>query len=341
MKLAIHNSQVGFHPRWVEYCKKKTVDYKVVNCYANDIIAQLQGCNALMWHFSQSNSKDIIIAKQIMFALEHVDFKVFPDFKTAWHFDDKVAQKYLFEAINAPMVPSYAFYDKSQAIDWVSKTNYPKVFKLRGGAGSANVKLARNKQQALKLINIAFGKGFSQYEGWTNLKERLRKYRQGKTTLKDVGKGIVRLGYQPYYSKIIGRERGYVYFQEFMPNNNSDTRIILIDNKAFALKRMVRKGDFRASGSGEFHYSKEVFDERCVRIAFETNKKINSQCIAYDFVFDLNNNPLIVEISYGFAPSGYRDCPGYWDEQLNWNREKFRPEDWMVESVLKQIKASV
>jgi glutathione synthase/RimK-type ligase-like ATP-grasp enzyme len=336
MKLAIHKNQTGFHPRWVEYSKKNNIDYKIVDCHANDIIAQLRDCDALMWHFSQSNPKDIIISKQIMFALEHVNFKVFPDFKTAWHFDDKVAQKYLFEAIEAPLVPSFAFYDKTKALNWAAQTNYPKVFKLRGGAGSANVKLAKNRQDANHLINKAFGKGFSQYEGWSNLKERWRKYKQGKANLKDIGKGILRLGYQPYYSKIIGKERGYVYFQEFMPNNDSDTRIILIDNKAFALKRMVRKGDFRASGSGVCYYAKEEFDERCVKIAFKTNKKINSQCIAYDFVFDQNNNPLIVEISYGFSPSVYRDCPGYWDEQLNWHREKFRSEDWMVESVLKQ-----
>jgi glutathione synthase/RimK-type ligase-like ATP-grasp enzyme len=341
MKLAIHNSQVGFHPRWVQYCKKNNIDYKLVDCHANDIVAQLRDCNALMWHFSQSNPKDIIISKQIMFTLEHVNFKVFPDFKTAWHFDDKVAQKYLFEAIDAPLVTSFAFYDKKQALNWAAQTNYPKVFKLRGGAGSANVKLAKNRQDANYLIKKAFGKGFSQYEGWSNLKERWRKYKDGKTSLKDVSKGVIRLGYEPYYSKIIGRERGYVYFQEFMPNNDSDTRIILIDNKAFALKRMVRKGDFKASGSGKCYYAKEEFDERCVKIAFETNKKINSQCIAYDFVFDQNNNPLIVEMSYGFIPSVYRDCPGYWDEQLNWHGGRFRPEEWMVESVLKQIKAGV
>jgi len=331
MKLAIHNSQAGFHPRWVAYCKKHAIAYKIVDCYANDIIDQLKGCDVLFWHFSQSNPKDIVVAKQILFALEHIGFKVFPDFKTAWHFDDKVGQKYLLEAINAPMVPSYVFFDKTKALEWAEQTSFPKVFKLRGGAGSANVKLAKSKGEAKKLIKKSFGKGFSQYEGWSNLKERLRKFKEGKTNVKDVVKGVVRLAYPPYYSKVIGKERGYVYFQEFIPNNDSDTRIILINGKAFALKRMVRKGDFRASGSGEFYYDRERFDERCVQIAFEVNKKINSQCIAYDFVFDQHNNPLLVEISYGFIPAVYWDCPGYWDEQLNWHEGKFRTEDWMIE----------
>lgn len=337
MKLAIHKSTSGFHPRWVEYCEINNISHKIVNCYSNNIIEQLDDCDALLWHFSHSNAKDIVIAKQILFALEHTGFIVFPDFKTAWHFDDKVAQKYLLESINAPMVKSYAFYDKKEAINWINQTDFPKVFKLRGGAGSVNVKLAKNHKEAKKLINKSFGKGFSHYDGWSSLKERLRKFKEGKNNIKDVFKGVVRLIYPPYYSKVSGKELGYAYFQEFIPNNDSDTRIILINGKAFALKRMVRKGDFRASGSGVFYYEKEKFDERCIEIAFEINKKINSQSIAYDFIFDLNNNPLIVEISYGFTSSAYINCPGFWDELLNWHEGMFRPEDWMIEGILKEI----
>jgi len=42
--------------------------------------------------------------------------------------------------------------------------------------------------------------------------------------------------------------------------------------------------------------------------------------------------------SYGFTSSGYLDCPGFWDEQLNWHEGKFRTEDWMIESILKPTK---
>ena len=116
--IAIHNSKRGFHPRWVAYCKEKSIPYKLVNCYANDLINQLKDCKALMWHFHHGSHKDNIIAKQILFALEHSGFLVFPNHKTAWHFDDKVAQKYLFEAIDASMVPSYAFFNKQEALAW-------------------------------------------------------------------------------------------------------------------------------------------------------------------------------------------------------------------------------
>jgi glutathione synthase/RimK-type ligase-like ATP-grasp enzyme len=49
-------------------------------------------------------------------------------------------------------------------------------------------------------------------------------------------------------------EKNYVYFQDFIPQNDFDIRIIVIGKRAFAIKRMVRKGDFRASGSGNIKY---------------------------------------------------------------------------------------
>jgi len=338
MNIAIHHRKGSFNDRWIKYFKKNTIDYKIVDVYQNDIIQQLKDCDALMWHHGHSDPKDILFSKQLLFALEQSGFPVFPDFNTAWHFDDKVGQKYVLEAIDAPLVPSYVFYKKKTALNWVEQTQFPKVFKLRGGAGSANVKLVKTKTDATRLVHKAFDKGFKQYEPWSNLKERWRKYQNGQTDLFDIFKGLLRFYKEPEFSKTIGYERGYVYFQDFIPNNDFDIRIIVIGKRAFALKRMVRKGDFRASGSGNMKFAKEEFDKRCLEISFETSQKLNAQCLAYDFVFDLQNNPLIVEISYGFAVTAYDPCPGYWDAQLNWHKGQFNPQEWMVEDLIKKIK---
>lgn len=338
MKIAIHESKLGFHPRWATYCEEKGIPYKRVNVYANDLIAQLADCQALMWHHSHNNPKDILIAKQILFALEHTGFQVFPDFNTSWHFDDKVAQKYLFERIGAPLVPSYVFFDRKIALSWAATTTFPKVFKLRGGAGSSNVKLIRTHSQAERLIRRAFGHGFSNYDRWASLKERWYKYRIGKASILEPIKGLARIFTPPPFDKAMGRERNYTYFQDFIPNNDSDTRIIVIGDKAFGLYRYVRKGDFRASGSGNFAYQRELFDLRCIQIAFDLTQKLQSQCAAYDFVFDELNNPLIVEISYGFITAVYNPCPGYWDADLQWHEGPFNPQGWMVEDLTARLK---
>jgi glutathione synthase/RimK-type ligase-like ATP-grasp enzyme len=334
MKIAIHNSPASFQLRWISYCKQKGIPFKIVDCFSNDFIEQLKGCDALMWHHSQNDPKAIIAAKPILFALEQAGIKVFPNFNTNWHFDDKLGQKYLLESLGIPLVPTYVFYDKKSALDWAAKTTFPKVFKLRGGAGSANVKLAKTQKQAIKLINKAFGSGFSRYDALGSLKERWRKWQLGKTSIADVIKGVARFIYPPAFARGMGREIGYVYFQDFIPNNDHDIRVIVIGDKAFAIKRMVRKNDFRASGSGHILYEKHHFREEDIHLAFQIHDKLKSQCTAMDFVYD-HGKPKVVEISYGFSPEGYDPCPGYWDKNLNWHEGKFDPYGWMVEDVLK------
>lgn len=337
IKIAIHHRSNSFSKRWINYCEKKGISYKIVNCYDNDIISQLQDCDALMWHHHQAVFKDVLIARRILFALEQAGIKVFPDFNSGWHFDDKVGQKYLLEAIRAPLVESFVFYDKKEALAWIEKSTFPKVFKLSGGAGSANVRLIKSKSQAKGIINRAFGKGFAQYDRIGGLKDRIQKYKAGKGTFYNVLKGVARLVTPPRYSRLLPREKGYAYFQEFIPNNDSDIRVIIIGDRAFAVKRFVRKNDFRASGSGEKTYAKHEIDERCVAIAFDINKKLHSQSIGFDFVFDENGNPLIVEIGYGFAIEFYDPCPGYWDQDLNWHEGFFIPQEWMVEDLLNSL----
>src|SRR5690554_7426909 len=90
MKIAIHHREGSFSERWIEYCKNKHIEFKIVNCYDSNIIEQLKDCDALMWHHSHGNYKDLIFAKELLFALEHTGIKTFPNFNTGWHFDDKV-----------------------------------------------------------------------------------------------------------------------------------------------------------------------------------------------------------------------------------------------------------
>ena len=336
MKIAIHHRQGSFSERWIKYCEKNAIDFKLVNAFDNNIIEQLADCDALLWHHHHAHFKDSIVAKKILFTLEHAGIKVFPDFKTGWHFDDKVAQKYLLEAINAPLVPSYVFYDKEQALAWANSTDYPKVFKLKGGAGSSNVRLVKNKNEAIKLINKAFGKGFAQFDRYENLKEKFRKFKSGQEGLFGVIKGLIRLFIGTKFGNEQYLERGYIYFQEFIPNNKFDTRVVVINGKvAAAERRFVRENDFRASGSGEFSY--EGINIDIIKVAFDVAKKLNLQSVAFDFVLDDQQKPLIVEISYGFGTEGIKIVPGYWDSYLNYFNEEFNAEELILSNLIKEI----
>lgn len=334
MKVAIHKRDRSFSLRWYEYCQREGIAVSYVNCYDDDIVEQLQQFDVLLWHYHHTHPKDVLFAKQLLFSLEQSGLvRVFPDFRTGWHFDDKVAQKYLLEALGLPMVRSYVFYDKKEALSWVASTDFPKVFKLRGGAGSANVRLVRNREHAVQLVRKAFGKGFPQYDAMGSLSERIRKWRKGLVPFRSVMAGLYRFVVPTNHAKTAGNEKGYIYFQDFIPDNDSDLRVIVIGHRAFAIKRMTREGDFRASGSGHILYEKEHFSDDLIRLSFEAANKLGSRCAAFDFVMD-GGKPLIVEVSYGFSQDGYEACVGYWTEDLTWHEGAFNPQAWIMEDLL-------
>ena len=334
-KIAIHCRQGSFSERWIEYCKENNIPYKIVNAYDSDIIKQVEDCEAFMWHHLQNNYKDALFAKQLLYSLQTAGKKVFPDFHTGWHFDDKVGQKYLLESIGAPLVPSYVFYTKKDALDWVSNTSFPKVFKLRGGAGAENVRLVHSKTEAKRLIRKAFGRGFPQYDTKSHLKDVYVKWKQGKVSFLEVCRGLAHLFIPIRNAKFHANENGYAYFQDFIPNNKYDIRVIVIGDKAFAIKRMCRPDDFRASGSGNIIYERSEIDLRCVKMSFDVAAKLKTTSVATDWVRTPIDEWFVVELSYGFAMHGYDTCPGYWTNDMQWHEGQFNPQGWMVEEMLK------
>lgn len=336
MMLAIHESSAGFHPRWAAYCQERAIPFRLVDCYRSDLIQQLRGCDGLLWHHGHSSVPDILIARKVLFALEQAGLKVFPNFRTAWHFDDKIAQKYLFEAAGLPLVPAYSFVRKEDALSWAEQAEFPKVFKLRHGAGSTGVRLVRDQCSARRLISRAFGRGFPLYDPLGSLVERAYKVRRGLLRYRSLANGIARLVWPPRFSTIVGRQRDCIYFQDFVPGNTWDTRVIVIGRRAFAIRRLVRPGDFRASGSGLIEYARELFDLSCVELAFTAADTIGSDCAALDFVQDESGTWRILEISFGFAAEGYDACSGYWDRDLVWHAGPFNPQGWIIEELIGQ-----
>jgi len=333
--IAIHDQPGSFSDDWISYCKEHNVDYKIVNCFDSDIINQLENCAGLMWHWYHWDSKAILFARQLTYSLEHIGIRVFPDSKTCWHFDDKIGQKYLLEAIHAPLAPSFVFYDKGQAKNWVARTTFPKVFKLRIGASSVNVRLVKNKIHANKLINRAFGNGFRAIGRMNSLKDRFINLQKGKdlTALIHLFKGLVRLIFPEYDERMRVREKGYIYFQEYIPGNKYDIRVVVVRDKAFAIKRMIRKNDFRASGGGDKNYRYTEIPLECIESAFLWADKLDMQCVAFDFL-PHDKKMFLAEISYSFVTKVF---PGFWNKNLNWNEGSFKPAWFIIEDFLNTL----
>jgi glutathione synthase/RimK-type ligase-like ATP-grasp enzyme len=132
-------------------------------------------------------------------------------------------------------------------------------------------------------------------------------------------------------------QKGYIYFEDFIPGKDFDTRLVVIGTRCFGVRRYCRKGDFRASGSGITAYNPELFDNKCIQSAFETSKKLKTQSIAFDFIYD-EQEPKILEISYCFVMGpAYDNCPGYWDCNLNWHEKIINPQYFMIEDFIEKL----
>jgi glutathione synthase/RimK-type ligase-like ATP-grasp enzyme len=333
--IAIHHAPRTFSPRWIEWCERSGQPYRIVNCFAPDVIDQLQGCTSLLWHWNHLEPAARIAARSIIAAAEAMGLAVFPNLRTCLHFDDKIAQKYLLEAIGAPLVPTWVFYDERSALEWIRGATFPKVFKLRGGAGSANVRLVRSRRAARALVARAFGAGFEPVASYlSDASTRFRKARPplGAVVRKALRapRDVLRLAAM---RRALGAERGYAYFQEFVPGNDRDTRVTVIGDRAFAFQRRVRPGDFRASGSGMIDSDPSRIRGDVVEVAFEVSRALAAQSLAIDFLIG-GGRPLIAEISYAFKGDPVAACPGHWDSRSRWRDGSIRPEDAILVDLL-------
>ncbi|MEW6506968.1 MAG: hypothetical protein AB1432_04390 [Bacteroidota bacterium] len=323
---AIHNkidSDLEVYRQILSYNK---ISYINLDSSDIDFWNRLNDVTHFIYRWSHAHS-DHQIANSIIPVIQYQKkIKCFPNWATSWHYDDKIKQTYLLKENGFPICQSFIFYHKKQAIDWVNSTSYPVVFKLKNGAGSLSVYIIDSKRKARSLLNRMFGSGILQ----TDVSFRYL----AKTLNFDLQK-IFRFYainfrnryYKPEKQNIWLRHKNYVYFQKFLPDNQWDTRVTTAGNRAHAFRRFNRKNDFRASGSNIWDINPANIDIRMVRIALDISKYLGFQAMAYDFLYDENKEPKIVEMSYLYGGAGHPDfMNGYWDEYLNWHEGRFWPQ---------------
>lgn len=309
---------------WVKYCEENTLSYKIINPYQMGVIDILFQFDIILWHFSNYSYKDMLIAKNILYTLEFHGKKVFPSFSETWHFDDKLAETYLLESINAPIPKSFYYYDnKSLEIDIESGIlSFPIIAKLRNGSGSHNVKMLNNEKELLKYGEQMFSSGISSapnllYKASSNVKSS-----KNLKTFISRAKRIPEFLKSRSNAKKFNRERGYVYLQQFIPNDGFDLKVVVVGDKLSFFGRNIRKGEFRASGGGDFFYDKKIITKNLIDSAFMTSDNLKCLCMGYDYIINSNTNQaIIVEISYGFSHNAILEAKGYFDRNGNWHDE--------------------
>ena len=330
-----YNSQ-SYSDKWSECLIQRGHDILFTNISDPGLISKIASSDGFMWRPSispdvkQQASRILLIAEKIL------NKPVFPDFYTFWHYDDKVSQAYLFNALNIPTPLTWIFWNKSEALEWATKATYPLVHKLAIGAGSTNVRLIKTIGDAKSQINQNFRGRFSGSNSVcknSTVKKRI-KHLSEKALY--AAKYLIKDSYPPLPEDFWQPQKNYSYFQEFVPGNEFDTRVTVIGERAFAFRRWNREGDFRASGSGRLDYDLAGVDLNYVKLAFEISKLGRFQSMAYDFLSH-NGLPKLGEISYTFSDRAVFDCPGYWDMDLVWHEGQMWPEEAQVIDFLGKI----
>lgn len=322
---------------WDNYCQSNNIEYVKVDLLKVDAINTIRDFDILLWYFGQYNYTEMLEARSILYCAKKMGLKVFPDFNESWHFDDKVAEMYALQSVNAPIPESKVFYDMNTFEQWMaSNPALPVVGKLRTGSGSHNVKLLKSKSALRDYAKRMFGKGYDPtpsllYKTTSNLRSS-----HDWNTFKAKAKRVPEFLRVLAGAKKFPNERGYVYLQEFIPNDGFDMKVVVVGNKLSGLYRPVRSHDFRASGGGECLYNKELFTSNIIESAFSVADALGVQCIGFDYVVNKDTGKgVIVEMSYGFSHSAVLGMGGYFDRDGVWYDKPLNVPEEIIRNMLK------
>lgn len=325
--------------RFIEYCKKYDIPFEILDCYSNEIIKQLTNYSALLWHYSNFVIADLLEARNIIQVANNMGLVTFPTPMMNWHFDDKIAEMYALQSVGAEIPSSSVFYIEEECLKWIkNEAQFPLVAKLRCGSGANNVKLLHNVQEAIIYTKKMFHRGFDPTPSFA-----YKAYSKIQSS-KDFSTIIARIKKIPEFintrsnAKMMPIERGYCYFQEYIPNDGYDLKVIVIGDKMTFCARKIRKHDFRASGGGNCYYDRCLLTDDVIDTAFQVSEKLGMYCVGFDFVVDnRSKKSKIIEMCYGFDYEVQRALGAFVDKNHQWHEMPVIVPDEIVKIVLKKV----
>lgn len=330
-----YNGGEGF----ADCCRKLHLDYTFLDPYSNDILSEAENCDIVIWGIQNYLWADLLESRSILRVLEWRGKTVFPDRWTNWHFDDKIAEMYALQAVGAPMPESWVFYSRNTALQFFRETEFPVIVKLRNGSGASNVKCLKNYASAKRYVGRMFGRGFDPTPSLAYKAFSKAQSSHDWNTLLSRVKKLPEFLYTRRHAKMMPRERGYVYCQEFIPNDGYDLKIVVCGNKLTFLCRNTRKGDFRASGGGDVFYDRSLVTPQIRASAFETADRLKMQLVGFDYVVDRRTGEgKILEMCYGFDFQAAASAGGFFTRQSEWIEEPIDVHMEVVKALMSQRK---
>jgi len=248
-----------YYPKYERFLKNNNIVYEYYNPLSSDWMKKAQHFDLVIWH-TNSDPSTQEIAEGKIYILEKMGIKCLPSYDEVWSYENKIRANYLYELHHLPSIPTFISHSKIETLAYLSKADFPIISKISTGSSSHGVDKIDNLNEAKKLVEQVFS-----YKG------------------KDI------------YFKYIN-QKDYVYFQEFIQDADYDLRIMCVGEDLFGYYRYPNKGDFRASGAG--NYQKKEIPVEALELAYQVYKVFGSSFLATDFVYSEKTQQfLIIESS--------------------------------------------
>jgi len=140
-KVGICVDNIGWWVKFEKYARRVGLDYEVFEIERGDWIGRVREFSGVVWR-PNLDPPFCEEAKEKIFFMEHfLRKRVFPNWATFWHYDNKRAQAYFFDLYDVATPRTFCSYSRSESLDFIDSTQFPVVSKSTGGAGSEGVRL--------------------------------------------------------------------------------------------------------------------------------------------------------------------------------------------------------
>lgn len=229
----------------------------IENCQEMDI----SGIN--FFYASSQYLQYKLYIEDILLDIERRGGKLLPKYDLLKCHEDKFYQELIKRRLSIPSPKAILIGSVEDPVEKCSSLKFPCVVKTPDGYGSIGVALLKNMKELKQYIE--------------------------KNTCKTIGgkrKKDIKNG---DYPARVGR----IIVQELIPNLNYDWKVLVFGNRLFTLKRYVRKGEFRASGSGNFDFNATP-PEKLITFCYKVRRLLNTPFVSLDVV-EKNDELLVIE----------------------------------------------
>ncbi len=214
--LGIIQERQHYHHSYIGACRDLGISYKLLDIFRSDWISVIEqsGCDAfLVWPSVGTTVWKQMFDDRLRCMEEDLGKIIYPTGKETWLYENKRRAHNWFEAHKIPHPRTWVFYDRKEALEFAEHTELPIIFKASHGGTASGVRILRTRSQAKRLVRKMFAGG------------------------------MIPRGYHPQ-----DRQRGSIYFQEYLPNVK-EWRMARIGDSYFGYRKEKDAGADFHSGS--------------------------------------------------------------------------------------------